>query len=434
MQPSPRPEAMLNVRAQAVFLPVAMSFAETSAIALGLGELEALSLRLATEEIFSYLCRKAAPDRQVRIRLTSGGYYVAEEFVFQAEDFNMRAFNLTASVKPGEDAALEETGLLIASRMVDRFKFGESNEGLRLKLIKERVYPAAEDRQLPPARPLEQYVVRSAEPEELKVFVRMVAGYHNPHVVPRDFAYPGKVTDMVASGEYRVLVVADRAGHIGGGLVWRREGARLVECFGPYVFNQPHGSAMAKELLDACIGAIARSKVVGLINRAPTPEFPTEYFERLGSLVLCETDGTEVELEAYYRELEEDLGSTVWTHPSLEAFLSAEYRRLVFPREIRSVTDEGETEWPCSVISAEVDRGQRRVTLRPGWRGRDCGEVVAAHAELFGAEGIPCIFFEVDLGKPWHAHFVPALLKSRFQPRLVLPWGGKGDLVVFQRS
>ena len=424
---------MLNLRAQAAFLPVAMSFAETSAVALGLCEPEALGLRLATEEIFSYLCHRAAPDREVRIHCTSGGYYVAEEFVFQAADFNMRAFNLTASAGLGEEAAWEETGLLIASRMVDRFKFAESDEGLRLRLIKERVYPTASQLQIPPARPLQEYVVRNADPEELKVFVRMVAEHHDPHLVPKDFGYPGKVTDMVACGEYRVLVVADRAGHIGGGLVWRREDTRLVECFGPYLFNQPLGSAMAKALLDECIGAIARSHVVGLINRAPTPEFPVEYFERLGSLMICEADGTPLELEAYYRQLEEDLGSTVWTHPALESFLSAEYRRLVFPREIRPVTGEGETEWPNSVISADVDRGQRRVTLRPVWQGRDCEEVVAAHAELLTAEGIPCIFFEVDLGKPWHAHFVPALFKSGFQPRLLLPWGGKGDLVVFQR-
>ena len=290
------------------------------------------------------------------------------------------------------------------------------------------------ERQVPPARPLEAFVVRNAEPEELKVFVRMVAEYHHPHVVPRDFAFPGKVTDMAASGDYRILVAADRGGHIGGGLAWRREDSRLVECFGPYVFNQPLGSTMARELLDACIGAIARSKAVGLINRAPTPEFPVEYFERLGSLVLCGADGTQFELEAYYRELEEDLGGTMWTHPALESFLSSEYRRLVFPREIRPVSGEGETEWPCSVVSAEVDRGQRRVTLRPVWRGRDCEEVVAAHADLFAVEGIPCIFFEVDLGIPWHAHFVPALFKSGFQPRLLLPWGGKGDLVVFQRQ
>ncbi len=40
----------------------------------------------------------------------------------------------------------------------------------------------------------------------------------------------------------------------------------MIECFGPYLFNQDAGSPIAGALLEACIGAIAKTPAVGLIN------------------------------------------------------------------------------------------------------------------------------------------------------------------------
>jgi hypothetical protein len=38
----------------------------------------------------------------------------------------------------------------------------------------------------------------------------------------------------------------------------------------------------------------------------------------------------------------------------------------------------------------------------------------------------------VDLGQAWQADFAPALLQNGFLARLVLPYAGEGDLVLFQ--
>ena len=99
MLPARRWDVSLQLRAQELFLPLAVTCTEKTATAFGLAESETLALTLATEEIFNYLHRVAAPDKEVEIRYRSGGYYVEQEFAFKAEDFDMKAFNLTAATQ-----------------------------------------------------------------------------------------------------------------------------------------------------------------------------------------------------------------------------------------------------------------------------------------------------------------------------------------------
>ncbi len=427
-------EITLNLRADPVFLPVVTSFVQEGTRAFGLGEPEALALTLAAEEIFAYLCHVAAPGREVQIRCRSCGYYVDQEFLFQARDFNMRAFNLTASASFDDEASQQETGLLIASRMVDRFQFFQEEAGLRLILTKEKTYPSLSDLPIPESEPLPVFFVRPPDSEELKSFVRMVNGHYPVHIIPASLTLPGKVVDMTACGELHAAVAVDKVGHIGGGIAWRREGTQLVEFYGPYVFNQLADSDMAQVLTDHCIAAVARGNVGGLINRYPTPDLPVAYFESLGSLTLRQRNGTSRETVAFYRHLEEDLGLSVWSHSSLDAFLKEQYQRLVFAREIRPLTEAGESSSPFSVISAQFDRVSDRVTLHPIWWGQNADEIVAAYVGTLLKEELPNIFFHMDLGRPWHCYFTPALLKCGFGPRLLLPYAGKGDLVVFQHK
>jgi hypothetical protein len=323
-----------------------------------------LSLTLAAEEIFSYLCRFVAPRKPVRILCRKGGYYVDVEFNFPARDFDMRAFNITASPSVGDEAGIAETGLLIASRMVDRFKFSEHDNSLRLVLTKERDYPdPPSDEPLLPGS-LKEFAVRAPDAEEIKTVVRLILAGEEPSVIPQGLRSPGKLVDMVASGDYQISVAADRANRIGGAIAWQREGSGIIECYGPYVFNQTSAPEMARSLMDHCLGAIARTDVRGLINRYATPYLAQEYFEELGSVYQCGTDGAPVEMKAYYRQIEEDPGSTVWAHPELKAFLEAQYRRLFLPREIKTSQYAGEESSPFAVLSAEFYPDRQRVVLR----------------------------------------------------------------------
>ncbi|MBW1910244.1 MAG: hypothetical protein JRJ11_11990 [Deltaproteobacteria bacterium] len=423
----------LNVQADAVFLPLATSFVENAAVGLGLGHAEALSLTLATEEIFSYLCQMALPDQAIEIRCSSGGYYVRADFHFSVKDFNMRAFNLTATVSVDDEASLEEMGLLIASRSVERFQIAEEKgRGVQLTLVKEKKYPASDEETVPPSRPLPEFSIQGPNPEEVKLFTLLVNRHYQGKVIPGFFKFPGKVVDMVNEGEYQAALALGPTGQMGGGIVWHWAGLNTVECFGPYLFKQNPDSNMANDLLEACLGAIARTHAVGLISRYPTEDLPQEHFEPLGSLTIFNQEGSTTSLTSYFRQMQEDPGTSVWSHTELEFFLREEYARLVLPREIRLVKDLGETKSPFSVLSAEFDRSQMIVTLRPIRPGADADKNMANHLKLFTEESLRSVFFEMDLAQPWQTEFTPTLLKNGFTPRLVLPYAGQGDLVIFQ--
>lgn len=426
-------EVTLTLEADLAFLPLATAFAEKASPPLGLGDPETLALTLATEEIFAYLCKTAAAGNPVHMSCQGRGYYVQEDFVFQARDFTMRAFNLTCSVVD-DPACLDETGLLIASRMVDRLKMSQRDENLRLTLIKERSYPELPALPLLPARPLERTSVRAPDEEELKVFLRMLKAHYSSSSVPKDFLFPGKVVDMVQSGEYAAALAFDEAGRIGGGLLWWLEGFRVVEFFGPYVFGQPQDSEVPQLLVDFLISSVARTPAIALFNRYPTPELPQDYFEPLGRLLFQLPDSGSVELHPCYRLLEEDSGLTLWTHEAITPFLEREFQRLFFARELRPARHEGEASSPYAVLSADLDRRQGRAILHPIWWGNDAPRVIEAHVDTLLKDGFPNIWFEMDLGRPWHCHFAPALLSAGFEPTLVLPYAGRADLVIFQHK
>jgi hypothetical protein len=425
----------MTLPADTGFLPLAVTFVEKAGAGLGLGRPEALALTLATEELFSYLCGLAAPEQEVGIRCTSGGYYVRADFDFPVEAFNMKAFNLTATVSFDDEASLMEMGLLIAARSVDRFQVAEGGDGVQLTLVKEKVYPEPEGGALPPVPPLETFSVRPPAAEELKILVRLVADRYPSHLMPPAFRYPGKVVDMVEGGEYRAAAAFGPGGEVGGGILWHWTGSKTVECFGPYLFDQPSESPMAAALLEACLGAIARTHAVGLVSRLPTGQLPSDWFEPLGTVTLPgEGEGPPLALEARFRQMQEDPGATAWCHPDLEPFLRDEYRRLVLPRDLRTVTDLGEGKADASVLSAEVDRGRNMITLRPIRTGRDAEENLVNHLRLFEREPGTGLFFEMDTALPWQADFTPFLLAHGFAPRMVLPYAGTGDLVLFQLS
>ena len=415
------------------YVSLVTTFSEESAKAFGLDREGALRLTLACEEIFVYLCQTGRRDEPLTVEAADGKYYVQVRFLFKDAQFNPRAFNLTARVSFDDTDSLNEMGLLIASRTVDRFHIaGSPRLGLELVLTKEKSYPELADLNVPEIKPGERFVIKTPDPESLKLFSRLMAAHYPGNASLPAFRLPGKIVDMIASGEYGAALAISAAGHIGGGVLWHWLGNKTVESFGPYLFNQPPGTELANDLLDACVGRIAKTEAIGLLHRWATPELPRGYFESLGSIDLIDTDGSTTPRPVYYRHLNEDLGCRVWTHPDLEDFLRAEYRRLFFAREIRLTRYEGEQRPPYSVLATQFDRAHGQVTLRAIWDGADMAENLAQHVAVLKAENLRNIFFELDLAYAWQANLIPALMENKFRPRLILPYGGEADVVVFQ--
>jgi hypothetical protein len=425
----------LNVQLNPIFTALITRFSEQSAKAFGLERADALKLTLACEEVFTYLCRIGRADKPVHLEAANGVYFVKLKILFDVDNFDPRAFNLATHISLDDESGIEDMGLLIASRSVERFSFfHDPREGTGIILIKEKTYPEIPDLKQSEVKPFKAFTIKTPDPEMLKLFAHQVVAFYSGHPYPAELCFPGKLVDMVASGEYKVLLAVDDSGTIGGGVIWRWRIARkkIVECAGPYVFGQPPESGMPEKLMDALIGAIAKTEAICLTNEYATSALPKQYFEPLGIIDYHESDGTIKRWQSYYRFLKEDTGCQVWAHPELQDFLKIQYNALSFARKIVLTSYDGEAKPPHSVFASQFIRTQRMVILRPVWEGIDASENLAKHIQILKNDGILTIFFEVDLGYAWQANLAPNLLENGFTPRLILPYAGKADIVIFQ--
>lgn len=415
------------------FLPVVTGFVEKASLTFGLAEPEALKLTLAAEEIFAYLCKVARAEENIDISCFSGVYYGAVEFSFGKRDFSMRALNITAKISPESEEGLEEMGLLIAARSVDHLQIVErEGDKIALTLFKEKEYQAATDIQIPQIPHMDSFSIQRPSIEDSKIFVNLLNHHYEKCFFPPAFKFPGKVADMVLSGEYAASIAVDPKGLIGGGLLWRKLGEKTVECFGPYLFHQENNISMAESLLNSFLGRIAKTEMIGIFCKYATSYLPEGYLEPLGKVAYTREDGTSTELSAFYRQLIEDTGSYVWGSEELKPFLEKEYGRLVLPREIHVTKYQGEHRDPYSAFTSQFDRELHEVTLRAIWPGMDALENLEEHIRIFREERLLNIFFEMDLGISWQAGLTDPLLTLGFKPCFIIPYGGHSDLVIFQ--
>jgi hypothetical protein len=426
-------KVILKTYLDMAYFPLAMSFVEESAKAFGLGATETIKLILACEEIFVYLSESDQMSKAIAIEAENGVYYTGIKFLFDARNFDPYAFNLTANISLDSETNLKQIGLIIASRSVEKlYILHDAREGFGVVLIKEKSYPGVTEQADAPVKTLTHYSIISPDSETLKLFIRRVLSYYPSHLFPADFFYPGKIADMVSSGQYNVLVASDGQGNVAGGTVWRIAGIGMIEIYGPYLFSQPEEFHMAEALIDHLLMAVAKTDAVCLVDIFATPELPKGYFELLGSLEFFLPDGKKRLRPFYYRHHKEDPGSQIWSHPDLLPFLNETYKRLFFARNILQTNYGGEERHPHAVLFPRFDMSLNLVRLRAIWDGTDFPDILGRHIQLFKTEGILNIIFEIDLGHAWQANLVPALIKHHFEPKMILPYAGTGDMVVFQ--
>lgn len=416
-----KPGIELAVPLQAGLLPVVTGCVEQSAQAFGLRREEAMALTLAVEEVYTFLAAKAATDQVLRITCRPGGYYAEVVCRFASRALPVRALNITAAVSSDDEKSLEEMGFLLAARTVDRLGIDTEGDTMAIRFVKEKTYPPAAD-DAPGGFPAKgAFRAYDGEPELFKQFARRVVAAYGDQAPPF-FRFPGKVVDMASGGEYGAVVLADENRNVGGGIFWRG-GAKMAEAYGPYVFCDRPG--IARDIVEACLRKFARSGAVCLVIPAATPEAPREYFESLGRLNPAAGG------EALYRQLEEDNGSVTFVHPGLAPFVRDTYDRLCLPRQIAEVEYQGEARSPHSAFAARMERAAKQATLSSLWVGEDAAANLGEHVRILRREGIADIYFRLDGGVAEQAMLGPALLEAGFVPRLILPWGGRGDVILF---
>ena len=327
---------------------------------------------------------------------------------------------------------------LLASQSVDQLRLmREQQNRFRLVLVKEKSYAPPESMSDPRPAVTSDCEPCMAGPEEIELFAKMSSYHLSPELLPPFFANPGKLRDMVASGEYGCAVASDTHGRQAGGMFWRCDTANTLECYGPYLFDDQAGQEeqnICTGLLNLCLKDLTKTPAIGLINRYPGGPLSSHDFEELGSYSVYKKDGNTTTEVVYFRQLREDPGVKAWADPALEDFLLQEYRRLVLPREVEYIQPKDhKKESEHSALTVSFQRKQNVATLRPLWPGLDMEENVARHMCLLEKENWCNISAEIDLGIPWQAAFTKPLLKHGFIPRLVLPHGGQGDIVLFRR-
>ncbi|TGE35739.1 hypothetical protein E4K67_23525 [Desulfosporosinus fructosivorans] len=406
-------------------LSLVTGFTENAAKAFGLDDSRSLRLGLAVEEIFVYISAQAGTGETMRLIARSGGYYVEIICLVSAHSLPIRLMNKTAAADIGDEEFLVEMGIFLAARMVDRFKLVmEQDKEMGLYFLVEKQYPEMIAQLAMP--PKGNYAIQASGREDLKRFAQQVISCYS-EAAPDFFRFPGKFVDMVDSGEYETVLALDGKGNVGGGMVWKRDG-KLAEAYGPYVFQE----GLAALLVEKVLEKLARSSVVGIAVRQPTREMPRDYFEELGLSQSSNKEEIPSHQAVLYRQLEEDTGMVVFVHTSLQGFVEKCYERLVLPRNIISIQRAGEKLVPHSVFAVSVDGNQKQAVLSALVVGADAQAVLRDYVSSLQQQGLAGIFFELDIGKELESLLSEDLSAVGFRPAFVLPWGGQGDLIVFQ--
>ncbi len=415
------------------YIPVVVPFVENAAGVFGLGREEVLKLGLAAEEIFAFLAGGMCRGKTMEIECRNGLYYAGVEFRFSRTELNLGGLNITSGIDMDADGNLEDMGLLLASRAVDRLHISEGDDRrINLVIAKDKTYPPPGEIRLPVPDRKGEITVKTPNTEEIKEFSLQVAREPIEVYRPPYFHYPGKVVDMIASGEYEATIAVTAGGNVAGGLLHHFQTERIIQIAGPFSFADTDREAIERSLLDACLSRVARSRAVGIVALHGLPASLEGDFEPLGRLCYYGEDGRASVRKTYGRLLNEDPGAVVWTADELADYLRGEYRRLALAREIKIIHDMGETPSGASIFSAEALRDRGNVTLRPLWPGADLTANVERHVRHLREEGFRDIFFLLDLGVPWHAALAPALLARGFRPETIIPFGGRADVIIFQ--
>ena len=405
----------LQMPFQPQFLSLATGCVEQAVQAYGLGRGESMRLALAVEEVYSFLSNRISAGQRLRLSCRYAGYYAEVVCRFQRGSLPVEAFNITATVSSDDEKSLDEMGLLLAARTVDQLRISAENTEMGVHFIQEKAYP-------PIKEPLAEFVstgafhVAAPESELLKQFATRVWSKYGIKAPPQ-FQYPGKIADMVGFGEYGAVLLLDGKGNLGAGMLWRSRN-KMAEAYGPYVFcDQPR---LATQAVEVCLAKLARQGLLCIVVPQPTPEMPAGFFEPLdpaGSV--------------FYRQLEEDNGTLAYVHPDVADFYQSAVQRLYLPRQLHRVEAQGEAQSARSAFSARMNRPAGQVTLAALWVGEDAAAVLKQHVVSLRLAGFSEIVFQLDAGEASQAILGPALLASGFAPQYILPWGGKGDVLVW---
>ncbi|MFA5904452.1 MAG: hypothetical protein WC836_11010 [Desulfobacula sp.] len=423
----------LDLQADICWVPLVQGVMETGAPVLGLDQGKSLRLALAAEEFILHLS-KTSPGTRLSMVLTREASCVSALFQFESDPGDLWAMNLTAAseISRDLDQGMAHMGLLLVSRVADRFSIALNGKTISVTLFQDIAYPEIEKAKTP-AIALKGNLSAGAcsDPAEISHALALVMARYPDALYPKSFRTPGNIIDLISQGDFHAGLVKDETGMTAGMISWQIPSERTVEFIGPYLFSdQPCDTAQV--LTDYMINCVARTEALILYSQAATPDIPPGNFEPLAVLTCKQSDGKKESRTLWFRHLREDVGCPVWAHPVLVPFLKKTYDRLFLNRTIRDYKGQGEGRPARSLLGTRLGADKQEAFIRPMLDGMDIRENIERHIQLLLNENYLNLFFTIDLSAGWQAALGKALVETGFEPAYVLPYAGQSDKVIFQ--
>ncbi|MYL82337.1 hypothetical protein GTA51_04190 [Desulfovibrio aerotolerans] len=424
----------MDVPSDVGFARVLTAAAEALALRGGFGRRESLRFQLTVEEFFGCLTETVDASQAIRVVLTGKKHLLRAAFDFEAASLSLGGLNVVAAAPAcAASEPAGDLGLLLAGKAADRFHIehrGERRFGLEAEV--DKAYPPGAAVQAPAAYPAPFTARAGSDAGQLAYAAALAAAAYPAWHCPGSFQTPGKFADMIEDGQVRCVVATDAAGQPAGLLSWTPCSDRGLYFSGPFVFAPGQdGAAVARVLVEAFLSLVGREKYEIVLSLRATPDAPDGYFESLGELKLCREDACRPQ-QVLFRHLREDAGLAVWRHPDLEAFLLDAYDRLAMFRNFLNAPSPTSRPRRESLLGANLDRKRDLGELRTLLDGEDLVDNLRRHVAALRQRGLGNIFYYMDLSQEWEAALAGDLTAAGFTPSVVLPHGGRGDLVVWQ--
>ncbi len=394
---------------------------EEASLAWNLDEKGALRLTLGAEEMYTFLLAQGKTHEfpKIEVTISDEGAWVELRFLLPREILPLEAFNLV----PGERALPGHAqGLFLAARMVSFLRVEPKEHNLEISLCENRSYPLGKaiSEEVPSSGPWRMCAPEAPEAQQLADRTAARSPEERPSFVLRR----GMAADLLRSPFWGAQVALDSQNRVGAGLFWERRG-KMAFFHGPWNFSS--SPTLGEELLNATLGELYGQHFEGVILLDPPRETPRHRFEILGKLP--RKGGSSQ--EALYCSLREDTGGPIYLHASLEEPLRKMAERLCLPRELRSSEPPLHRIPEASALGVRTDLPRKEAYLFCLAPGRDGRENVLSHLKILRSQGMEDIFFLLDLGQFEDLPMGGFLMEAGFLPRLLLPWAGRGDLLLW---
>lgn len=419
----------LTLSANMHFVRLVQSVVEETATAFKLSPAKTTKLTMSAEEVLTHLAT-ITEGTEIRIEIHDYGWCISTTFSFVLDPSDLWAMNYVTKEDLLSEESEQHLGMMLTAKMSDSFSIKLEGHTVILELIQEQVYPVITPKPADSSVFKAPFsIVENPDPFLIEQACMHAISRYQSHELKPLFFTPEKVIELCKQNQLQILIAIDKVGQTAGMICWQQGSHTFIRFYGPYLFSEDKEIA---ELLERqFLQKIARSSAIAVFADTYTKDLIQDNYERIGTLKqYCQMNGM-IERGQWLRQIKEDTESSVWCSPLLLNFLEETYDELALMRHIKEISS-AKFDATRSVITTDLTPQLRTAQLTPMVGGIDIEQNIQIHTESLLQNQYEVILFNIDLGYSWQANIAESLIKSNFKPKVLLPSGGKSDVVVFQ--